>query len=289
MTAASLYRLTAFSDTAKGGNPAGVWVGEQLPAPAAMQTIAAEVGFSETAFLAPGHVGEWQIRYFSPQAEVSFCGHATIAAAAVLGQLSGAGNYRLSSAVGEVEVRASLDQDRWRASFRTVTPRQRPLPDSLLVAALTCLRWRSEELDPGIPPMLAYAGAWHLVLAAASAERLARLEYDFEGLRELMLTHDLTTLQLVHRREALNFAARNPFPVGGVVEDAATGAAAAALAGYLRDAGLIAAPARLQIEQGAEIGRPSLINVSVPEHGGIEVGGLTAWLNAEPGREVGHG
>ena len=151
MSAASLYRLTAFSDTAKGGNPAGVWVGEHLPAPAAMQTIAAEVGFSETAFLAPGHVGEWQIRYFSPQAEVSFCGHATIAAAALLGQLSGAGNYRLSSAVGEVEVRASLDQDRWRASFRTVTPRQRPLPDSLLVAALTCLRWRSEELDPGIP------------------------------------------------------------------------------------------------------------------------------------------
>ena len=289
MTAASLYRLTAFSDTAKGGNPAGVWIGEQLPTPAAMQTIAAEVGFSETAFLAPMQGNHRQIRYFSPQAEVSFCGHATIAATAVLGQLNGAGDYRLSSAVGEVRVRARVDQDRWQASFRTITPRQRPLPDGLLDAALRCLHWRRDELEPSIPPMLAYAGAWHLVLAVRSAERLSNLDYAFERLRELMLAHQLTTLQLVHRRDTLRFASRNPFPVGGVVEDAATGAAAAALAGYLRDAGLIAAPAHLQIEQGAEIGRPSFIDVSVPEQGGIEVGGLTAWLDAEPEREACHG
>ncbi|MGA8205754.1 MAG: PhzF family phenazine biosynthesis protein, partial [Woeseiaceae bacterium] len=80
-----LHRIAAFSDTPAGGNPAGVWIGEQLPDEDTMQRIAAEVGFSETAFVAPTHGLERTIRYYSPVAEVSFCGHATIATGAVLG------------------------------------------------------------------------------------------------------------------------------------------------------------------------------------------------------------
>ena len=67
--------------------------------------------------------------------------------------------------------------------------------------------------------------------------------------------------------------ARNPFPVGGVVEDPATGAAAAALGGYLRDAGLVRAPARILIRQGEVMGRPSRLRVNIPETGGIVVAG----------------
>ena len=75
--------------TPSGGNPAGVWIGEALPADDEMQRIAAEVGYSETAFLAPdgsGATGRFRVRYFSPLAEVPFCGHATIASGVALAE-----------------------------------------------------------------------------------------------------------------------------------------------------------------------------------------------------------
>ena len=76
--AADVRRIAAFSDGAQGGNPAGVWIGDALPPDALMQRIAAEIGYSETAFAAPLGDG-WRVRYFSPESEVPFCGHATIA------------------------------------------------------------------------------------------------------------------------------------------------------------------------------------------------------------------
>lgn len=90
---------------------------------------------------------------------------------------------------------------------------------------------------------------------------------------------NLTTLQLVWRAESHIFHARNPFPVGGVVEDPATGAAAAALGGYLREAGLIDSPTTIQIRQGDDMGRPSRIAVSIPSTGGIVVTGHAVNLN----------
>src|SRR5688572_15270670 len=97
MSSGSLYRLTAFSDNPEGGNPAGVWIGDALPDPADMQRIAAEVGYSETAFVVPSSGGARTIRYYSPEAEVSFCGHATIAAGIALGGTEGDGIYRLAT------------------------------------------------------------------------------------------------------------------------------------------------------------------------------------------------
>ncbi len=278
MSESMLFRLSAFSASPDGGNPAGVWLGEALPADDAMQAIARRVGYSETAFLAPLAGAQRTIRYFSPAAEVSFCGHATVAAGVVLGRTSGAGRYRLSTAAGAVLVDAVEAADGWRASLRSVLPRHRAVPAELLAQALQCIGWQPSDLDSRISPALAYAGAWHLVLATADAGRLARLDYPFETLRALMLAHGLTTLQLVRRVAPAQFESRNPFPVGGVVEDPATGAAAAALAGYLRDAGLLDAPFALQIRQGHHMGRPSLIEVGVPAEGGIAVGGQAVFL-----------
>src|SRR5690606_15379681 len=116
-------------------------------------------------------------------------------------------------------------------------------------------------------------GAWHLVIAAATLDRLQRLDYDFDELRDLMLEADLTTVQLIWRESKDVFHARDPFPVGGVVEDPATGAAAAAFGGYLRVAGLIEPPATIVIRQGEAMGRPSRLTVTIPEHGGIVVSG----------------
>lgn len=275
----SLYRYSAFTGDPAGGNPAGVWIGGRLPGPVDMQRIAAEVGFSETAFVAPAAGSDRTVRYYSPEAEGSFCGHATIAAGVILGETGGAGTYRLSTAVGLVPVAVSQQDGQWQASLTSVEPKHEPAPPNLVAGALTALRWQPDDLDPAIPPARAYAGAWHLVLATASANRLAALDYDFEALKALMLRDGLTTLQLIWRERLNLFHSRNPFPVGGVVEDPATGAAAAALGGYLRDTGLLPAPATIHIRQGEVMGRPSHIVVDIPAAGGIVVTGTAVSLD----------
>jgi PhzF family phenazine biosynthesis protein len=275
-----LHRLAAFTRHPAGGNPAGVWVGERLPDPAEMQRIAADVGYSETAFLASAASVErrFLVRYYSPRAEVPFCGHATVAAGVLVGELHGQGAYTFSTGVGPIPVTVARRDGHMLASLTSVTPHNRTAEAALLDEVLDNVGWAPDELDPAIPPALAYAGAWHLVLAAASAHTLDRLAYDFDRLARTMLEHDLTTIALVRRESPTLFHARNPFPVGGVVEDPATGAAAAALGGYLRDAGLIEAPASFVIRQGEAMGRPSRLEVSVPVQGGIVVSGTAVAL-----------
>lgn len=278
MTASNLYRLSAFSDKPEGGNPAGVWIGEQLPDAAAMQKIAAEVGYSETAFIAPLSGSRRTVRYYSPEAEVSFCGHATIASGVQLGELEGEGRYTLSATVGDVPVEVRRVGTGFYASLTSVAPQFEQADPQLLAEALAILGWKSAELAADLPPAKAYAGAWHLVIAVAQRQRLNKLAYDFDALKSLMLAHGLTTLQLIWRESNDVLHSRNPFPVGGVVEDPATGAAAAALGGYLRDAGLLAAPARFTVRQGVMMGRPSLLTVDVPEEGGVIVSGTAVKL-----------
>lgn len=279
MTQGSLYRYSAFTLDPNGGNPAGVWVGDALPDPGTMQRIAAEVGFSETAFVAPSGGAQRTVRYYSPEAEVSFCGHATIAAGVVLGEKEGERTYRLATAVGDVPVAVHRRDGAWEASLTSVEPRHASVPTGVLAAALDTLRWEPADLDGALPPARAYAGAWHLVLAVHSPDRLARLDYDFEALKALMVREGLTTLQLVWRERPDLFHSRNPFPVGGVVEDPATGAAAAALGGYLRDAHLASAPTGFVIRQGEAMGRPSRLRVTVPAEGGIVVTGNAVTLD----------
>jgi PhzF family phenazine biosynthesis protein len=273
MTSVILYRLSAFTTTPDGGNPAGVWVGDMLPDPDIMQRIAAEVSFSETAFVAPTVGSDRTVRYYSPDAEVSFCGHATIATGVVLGENNGEGTYRLTTSVGIVPVSVHQRDGNYEASLTSVEPRHTPAPNALVGEVISALGWTQDDLDGSIPPARAYAGAWHLVLAVADAQRLAELNYDFETLKALMLRDGLTTLQLVWRESAAVFHSRNPFPVEGIVEDPATGAAAAALGGYLRAAELITVPTTILIRQGEAMGRPSQLVVHIPVSGGIVVTG----------------
>ncbi|MEP0917016.1 PhzF family phenazine biosynthesis protein [Leptolyngbya sp. DQ-M1] len=273
MTSGTLHRLSAFTTDPNGGNPAGVWIGEALPEPDTMQRIAAEVGFSETAFVAPSVGANRTVRYFSPEAEVSFCGHATIATGVVLGEENGEGTYQLSTSVGLVSVTVNQRDGIYEASLTSVEPEDMPASSALVHEALSALRWTQADLDYSVLPAKAYAGAWHLILAVVEADRLTNLDYDFEALKALMLQENLTTLQLIWRESPDVFHARNPFPVGGIVEDPATGAAAAALGGYLRSAKLVAAPTTILIHQGEAMGRPSRLVVSIPSEGGIVVTG----------------
>lgn len=273
-----LYRLSAFTDRPEGGNRAGVWIGDESPCADFMQRTAAEVGFSETAFLWPAAGQQRAVRYYSPLAEVSFCGHATIASGVMLGALEGEGRYTLSTTVGDVPVDVRREGAHFTAALTSVTPRHEKADPALLDAALDTLGWKHSVLSEDIPPAKAYAGAWHLVLPLARHATLDALDYDFESLKALMLQHDLTTLQIIWQESDELIHARDPFPVGGVVEDPATGAAAAALGGYLRNAGYLKAPARFEIRQGEKMGRPSLLTVDVPEEGGIIVSGTAVTL-----------
>lgn len=150
------------------------------------------------------------------------------------------------------------------ATLVSVPPRSVPLADADLAELLAALRWSADDLDPALPPRAAYAGAWHPVIAAASRARLADLDYGMDALADLMRRRDWTTIDLVWRESASVFHVRNPFPPGGVVEDPATGAAAAALGGYLRELGMVSPPATVTVRQGDDMGRPSVITVTIP-------------------------
>ncbi|MDZ5623303.1 PhzF family phenazine biosynthesis protein [Nocardioides bizhenqiangii] len=276
-----VLRYTAFPGGDAGGNPAGVVLEATGMSDEEMLSIAADVGFSETAFLFPagppaggaGAATEARVRYFSPLAEVAFCGHATIAAAVAHAERHGAGQLDLTTRSGMVPVRTREEDGRTVATLTSVPTSIAPLEPDVLAATLDALGWSADDLDEALPPYVAFAGAQHPVLAVSSRQVLADLEYDYELLGALMAAHDWTTVQLVHRERPDLFHARNPFPPGGVVEDPATGAAAAALGGYLRTLDLVPPSRRIVIRQGEDMGRPSLLLVDIPEQGGIDVTG----------------
>ncbi|WP_413102376.1 PhzF family phenazine biosynthesis isomerase [Streptomyces sp. Inha503] len=266
-----VLHYSAFTTHPDGGNPAGVVLDAAAVADddAAMTAIAARVGYSETAFITERDetARRYRLRYFSPLAEVAFCGHATIATAVALAERDGPGELVFDTASGEIRVETTADGDGDgppRATLTSVPTRSRPAdPATEIEPTLAALGWSVDDLDPALPPHVAFAGNDHLVLAAATRERLADLDYDFDALDAVMRRRGWTTVHLVWRETAdgatenVAFHARDPFPVGGVVEDPATGAAAAAFGGYLRVLGLVDGRTRIRIRQGEDMGRPS--------------------------------
>lgn len=230
----TLQKIAAFSDGNGGGNPAGVMLSPSFPSDAEMQRIAAEVGFSETAFVVPAGQA-WRVRYFSPEAEVPFCGHATIALGAALAWQHGDGVFPLSLSSAQITVEARRDGDLVAAALQSPPTRSAPAPAALVADVLSLFGYRPDDLDSRIPPALADAGANHLVLALRSRSALAAMRYALDAGRVLMKREGLVTIVLAHAETPQLFHTRNPFAYGGVYEDPATGAATAALAGYLRD------------------------------------------------------
>jgi PhzF family phenazine biosynthesis protein len=267
-----ILRYTAFSADPRGGNPAGVVLDASGASDTEMLGVAAELGYSETAFLTARSDDAFDVRYFSPIAEVPFCGHATIAAAVAYAQRHGTGALTFLTRAGTVEVTtASGSAGELVATLTSVAPRTVDLADSDLASLLDILGWDATDLDPDLPPRVAFAGAWHPIIAAATRERLAKLDYDFDELATLMAAREWTTIDLVSRESATVFHARNPFPPGGVVEDPVTGAAAAAFGGYLRELELVALPTTLTIYQGTDLGRPGVLTVDIPAEPGTGI------------------
>jgi PhzF family phenazine biosynthesis protein len=229
-----VLRIAAFCDGSDGGNPAGVVLVDALPPASLMQAIAAEIGYSETAFVEPNG-DRWGVRYFSPETEVPFCGHATIAIGAALAMKHGEGTHHLRLSESELTVEGRRDGSMFVGALQSPPTRSTPADPRLVSQTLSLFGYSADDLDPSIPPAIAEAGAVHLVLSLTTRRKLASMAYDFDAGGKLMITRGLVTIAFVHTETPQLFHARNAFASGGVYEDPATGAAAAALAGYLRD------------------------------------------------------
>ncbi|RTZ47851.1 PhzF family phenazine biosynthesis protein [Candidimonas sp. SYP-B2681] len=250
-----VQRIAAFSVGNQGGNPAGVVIYDVFPDDVVMQRIAAQVGYSETAFAVESGNG-WRVRYFSPESEVPFCGHATIALGAALAREKGDGIFALTTNNADITVEAQQAGDLIRAALQSPATRSSGMETDLQAEVLALFGYSANDLDMRIPPARANAGADHLILALKTREQLSAMEYDLAAGREFMKRFGVTTVAWMHAETSTRFHSRNAFASGGIYEDPATGAAAAALAGYLRDIGW-AHNGGIDILQGQDMGRPS--------------------------------
>ena len=262
----NILRIAAFSDGDRGGNPAGVALLDAFPGDTDMQRIAADVGYSETAFASPMQ-GGWRVRYFSPATEIPFCGHATIALGAALAQVHGDGTFALALNDADITVEGRSRAGTLSAALQSPRTRSRPLSADELSAALALFGYTPDDLDVTLPPARIHGGADHILLALRDRAALAAMRYDQAAGRDLMLSMGLVTIALVNAESPKRFHARNAFAAGGVYEDPATGAAAAAFAGYLRDLEWPHGGA-IEIVQGEDMGMRSILRASItPEPG----------------------
>lgn len=269
-----IQHFAAFSLDGHGGNPAGVVLLDHFPSDEIMQRTAADLGYSETVF-AERKEAQWQVRYFAPTSEVPFCGHATIALGAALAEAHGNGAYPLVLHDGTpIVVEGHVQGSSMSAALQSPRTRSQPLDAATTAQVLDVFGYRASDLDPRIPPARVHGGASHLVIALRNAEALASMRYDFDAGRRLMLEHGVVTIGLVHAETAQRLLARHAFAGGGVYEDPATGAGAAALAGYLRD---LEWPhgGTLEILQGQHMGVPCRIAVRIGMQAGegVQVAG----------------
>lgn len=261
-----VQKIAAFSDGNMGGNPAGVVISEQHPSDIEMKRIAAEVGFSETAFAAPVN-DAFRVRYFSPESEVPFCGHATIALGAALALKQGDGIFPLILNEAEITVEGCQQDGVISAALQSPPTRSAEALPQLVADTLELFGYTNDDLAPNIPPARINGGAEHLVLGLKTREALAAMQYDLAAGRELMNREGLVTITLVYTETPQRFHTRNPFASGGVYEDPATGAATAAFAGYLRDLGW-PHEGVIDIVQGEDMGMRSLLKAEIsPEPG----------------------
>ena len=285
-----VLRYSSFPEDGVGGNPAGVVLGAESLSDIEMLAIAQAIGYSETAFLSHmvgGAADHFRVRFFSPRAEVDFCGHATVASAIAIAERNGTGVLTLETNVGAVPVVTQRRGDGVTATLTSRPTWTRPAAE-VFGEALGALRLAASDLDSRYPVHVAFAGNKHLMVGVGELAVLNSLDYDYEALEQLMAREEWTTVHVFWAEKRHTFHARNAFPPGGVREDPATGAAAAAFGGYLRDLSLVDVPSRVVVLQGRQMGAPSrlLVDITAGERT-IDVTGTATQLHLSPHNEVG--
>jgi len=273
-----VLRYSSFTSDPATGNPAGVVLDASGIDDREKQELAARVGYSETAFAEPLVENQWKLRYFSPQREVTFCGHATLATAVAVAETGGEDSMAFHTLAGTISVTTEQRSDGIYARIEAPAGLSRPATPHQLEKLLTQLYWQRDDLDDDLPAHIANAGNNHFVLAANSRARLAELDYNFDGLKQLMQDEDWISIQIIWKESDDLYHSRNPFPVGGVIEDPATGAAAAAFGYYLYELGEVPTPRRISIIQGEDMGRRSLIEVDISPDRKVTIAGTAVRL-----------
>ncbi|OII06450.1 PhzF family phenazine biosynthesis protein [Curtobacterium sp. MCBA15_005] len=270
-----ILRYTAFAAEPGGGNPAGLVLDAAGLSDDQMFAIARQVGYPETAFVVGSTATGPRVRYFSPSAEVPFCGHATVALAVALAEREGTGRRVFTTLAGEVALDAIVGADgAVQVAMTSVEPATRDLDPALLARLFDLLGLEAADIAPGFPVLESFAGNWHPVLVLHDRELFHQFRFAPGPLAELKREAGWAgTVTVLHRTGDREYEARNLFPAGRITEDPATGSAAASTGAYLRQIGAAQPGDRITIRQGRHVGRPSLLLVDVPEAGGITVTG----------------
>jgi len=289
----SFHTLDVFTDRVFGGNPLGVFPDATHLPTELMQRVAREMNLSESVFLGPPESGgDARVRIFTPGVEVPFAGHPTVGTAIFLAArqpdapADGSLTLVLEENVGPVPVEVRFEGGRpVFARFTTaLLPEHRPSPYSRAeLAALLGLdasEVMGEEGDALRPEMVS-CGLPYFVIPLRSVEAVRRAVLDmtlWKRMLEGTWAHHVYPICMGGEGPGVDVRARMFAPGSGVPEDPATGSAAAALGGYLaaadgREDGSLA----WTVEQGLEIGRPSLLHVQAERAGAtttaVRVGG----------------
>ncbi|MGD9529085.1 PhzF family phenazine biosynthesis protein [Pseudonocardia sp.] len=259
--------VDVFTDRAYAGNPLAVVHGAEGLPTAAMQAIAAEFHLSETAFPLPPTTDEadYRVRIFTPARELPFAGHPSVGTAWVLARdrVISYGEVVQECGAGLLPVAV----DSVGAGVRGGTPEIGPRRDGCELAATVGLT--ADDLDPDVVPGIAAAGipfaflpvrAPAVAVARPDDAAVAAATADTTGLGVVALAPGTAHLRMFG-------------PQVGVPEDPATGSAAVALGVFLVDRGVLPADgtSTVTIAQGAEMGRPSRLEVTVTARGGVAV------------------
>jgi trans-2,3-dihydro-3-hydroxyanthranilate isomerase len=267
------YVVDAFTAEPIAGNAAGVLLdGADLDAKT-MQRIASELKHSETAFPLPARepAAALHLRWFTPESEVAFCGHATLATFHVLvrearriqvGE-SGVTRTAFTCKSGRLQVELSWDAGTLRVLIETPPSRfeSARVPAEVLIA----LGLVPESLDPRIPPQRSAILEGNLYLAVRDREALARCRPDaaaLEGIGKRLGVAGYVVYTL-EPTAGIDAAVRCFFPGYGILEDPVTGSAAGQLGVLVQSFLPRPLPRRLVFTQGDEMGRPGRVQVEV--------------------------
>ena len=268
-------KISAFSYKNKGGNPAGVLFSEKMLSDKQMLEIAKEVNFSETAFLLKQD-NSFRIRYFSPETEIAFCGHATIASGYSIGEKFGFGIYDLILNNGTIKIDVGQKNGESFTSISSVETHSKDLSKEYIKNILEGFSLKQSDLNKEFPIRVSFSGNNHLIIFVKDKKKLQEMEYDFSKVKILMEKEEIVTVSILWKESEDLFHSRNAFAYGGVYEDPATGSAAIALGEYLRDTGLKTS-GNIEILQGFDMNQPSQLFVSYTDtaHSSIKVSGTS--------------
>lgn len=208
----------------------------------------------------------------------------TIALGAALAQKHGDGNYYLSLNDADISVEGKRDErsdgeESYLASLKSPNTSSKSLSTAEVNRTLALFGYDQSDLATYISPAHVSGGADRYVIALNKRAALSAMSYDIDAGRVFMRERNIVTVMFVFSETKELFHVRNAFASGGVLEDPATGAAAAAFSGYLRD---IEWPSngKLTLIQGEDMGARSIITTEFSSEAGssIKVSGATRYL-----------